>query len=171
MCFVKKLLSFFRLKHFTMIKIFSTLLIQTLFFSAFAQVPGNNPEKTTIEKNDSYEVIGDRRLKKLENRIITINENKKTIEGYRLQLFSSSGPNSFNQANEVQTGFLTIYNEVPAYVVHKKPAFKVRVGDFRTRLEAERFFIELKENFPDAFIVKDSINLPPLNSEESKKED
>ena len=154
-----------------MIKIFSTLLIQTLFFSAFAQVPENNPEKTTIEKNDSYEVIGDRRLKKLENRIITINENKKTIEGYRLQLFSSSGPNSFNQANEVQTGFLTIYNEVPAYVVHKKPAFKVRVGDFRTRLEAERFFIELKENFPDAFIVKDSINLPPLNSEESKKED
>jgi len=171
LCFVKKVLSFFRLKHFTMLKIFNTLLIQILFFSAFAQVPGNNPEKTTVEKNESYEVIGDRRLKKLENRIITINENKKTIEGYRLQLFSSSGPNSFNQANEVQTEFLTIYNEVPAYVVHKKPAFKVRVGDFRTRLEAERFFIELKENFPDAFIVKDAINLPPLNSEETKKED
>ncbi|MFQ3327007.1 MAG: hypothetical protein ACI8YC_001647 [Salibacteraceae bacterium] len=152
-----------------MIKILISFLIQTLFLGAFSQVPSNNSEKRTIEKNESYEVISDKRLKELENRIITINENKKTIEGYRLQLFSSSGPNSFNQANEVQTQFLIIYNDVPAYVVHKKPAFKVRVGDFRTRLETERFFIELRENFPDAFIVKDDINLPRLNSEETKK--
>ena len=152
-----------------MIRILISFLIQTLFLGAFSQVPSNNSEKRTIEKNESYEVISDKRLKELENRIITINENKKTIEGYRLQLFSSSGPNSFNQANEVQTQFLIIYNDVPAYVVHKKPAFKVRVGDFRTRLETERFFIELRENFPDAFIVKDDINLPRLNSEETKK--
>jgi hypothetical protein len=152
-----------------MIRILISFLIQTLFLGAFSQVPSNSSEKRTIEKNESYEVISDKRLKELENRIITINENKKTIEGYRLQLFSSSGPNSFNQANEVQTQFLIIYNDVPAYVVHKKPAFKVRVGDFRTRLETERFFIELKENFPDAFIVKDDINLPRLNSEETKK--
>ena len=152
-----------------MIRILISFLIQTLFLGAFSQVPSNISEKKTIEKNESYEVISDKRLKELENRIITINENKKTIEGYRLQLFSSSGPNSFNQANEVQTQFLIIYNDVPAYVVHKKPAFKVRVGDFRTRLETERFFIELKENFPDAFIVKDDINLPRLNSEETKK--
>lgn len=152
-----------------MIRILISFLIQTLFLGAFSQVPSNSSEKKTIEKNESYEVISDKRLKELENRIITINENKKTIEGYRLQLFSSSGPNSFNQANEVQTQFLIIYNDVPAYVVHKKPAFKVRVGDFRTRLETERFFIELKENFPDAFIVKDDINLPRLNSEETKK--
>tara|TARA_B110000879_G_scaffold207906_1_gene292497 strand:+ start:732 stop:1190 length:459 start_codon:yes stop_codon:yes gene_type:complete len=152
-----------------MIRILISFLIQTLFLGAFSQVPSNSSEKKTIEKNESYEVISDKRLKELENRIITINENKKTIEGYRLQLFSSSGPNSFNQANEVQTQFLIIYNDVPAYVVHKKPAFKVRVGDFRTRLETERFFIELRENFPDAFIVKDDINLPRLNSEETKK--
>jgi hypothetical protein len=152
-----------------MIRILISFLIQTLFLGAFSQVPSNSSEKRTIEKNESYEVISDKRLKELENRIITINENKKTIEGYRLQLFSSSGPNSFNQANEVQTQFLIIYNDVPAYVVHKKPAFKVRVGDFRTRLETERFFIELRENFPDAFIVKDDINLPRLNSEETKK--
>ena len=152
-----------------MIRILISFLIQTLFLGAFSQVPSNSSEKKTIEKNESYEVISDKRLKELENRIITINENKKNIEGYRLQLFSSSGPNSFNQANEVQTQFLIIYNDVPAYVVHKKPAFKVRVGDFRTRLETERFFIELRENFPDAFIVKDDINLPRLNSEETKK--
>jgi len=171
LCFVKKLLSFFSLKHFTMIKILISFLLQTLFLGAFSQVPGNNSEKITVEKNESYTVISDKRLKELEDRIIIINDNKNTIEGYRLQLFSSSGPNSFNQANEVQTEFLTIYNDVPAYVVHKKPAFKVRVGDFRTRLETERFFIELKENFPDAFIVKDDINLPRLNSEEIKTED
>lgn len=152
-----------------MIKILISFLIQTLFLSASSQVPGNNSEKITVEKNESYQVISDKRLKELENRIIAINENKKTIEGYRLQLFSSSGPNSFNQANAVQTQFLTIYNDVPAYVVHKKPAFKVRVGDFRTRLETERFFIELRENFPDAFIVKDDINLPRLNSGKTKK--
>lgn len=148
-------------------RIISFLSIQIFTIAALAQVPANNNEKTVIEKNDSYEVTADSRLKEMEKKIIAINENKQNIEGFRLQLFSSSGPNSFNQANKVQTEFLTIYNEVPAYVVHKKPAFKVRVGDFRTRLEAERFFIELKENFPDAFVVKDEINLPPLKTEEN----
>jgi hypothetical protein len=47
----------------------------------------------------------------------------------------------------------------------------VRVGDFRTRLEAERFFIELKESFPDAFIVKDDVELPPLRLNEIEKQD
>ncbi len=153
-------------------RFYFTLVGITFCSALFAQVPANNPNKTTIEKNDEIEIVGDERLIEMENRVKSYNENNQTIEGYRLQLFSSSGPNSFNQANEVQAEFLKIYNEVPAYVVHKKPAFKVRVGDFRTRLEAERFFIELQENFPDAFVVKDDINLPPLLSEqETEKED
>ena len=169
--FNEKLPSFFSLKQIIMIKILATLCLLSPIIIASAQVPDNDPAKTSIEKNESYEVIGDERLKEMEERMITINENKSSIEGYRLQLFSSSGPNSFDQANEVQTEFLTIYNEVPAYVVHKKPAFKVRVGDFRTRLEAERFFIELKESFPDAFIVKDDVELPPLRLNEIEKQD
>ncbi len=149
---------------------FSVLATALVLFTldAVAQVPANNPNKTTIEKNESYEIIGDERLIELEERSKKINEEKETISGYRLQLFSSSGPNSFNQANEVQAEFLKIYADVPAYVVHKKPAFKVRVGDFRNRLQAERFFIELKENFPDAFVVKDEINLPPLLTDETE---
>ncbi len=153
------------------IQVFITVITLSVGVSLHAQVPSNNPNKTTLISNEHYEVIGDERLIEMEERFKSVNESVGSISGYRLQLFSSSGPNSFNQANEVQTEFLKIYNEVPAYVVHKKPAFKVRIGDFRTRLEAERFFIELKENFPDAFVVKDAINLPPLLNEVEKGED
>jgi hypothetical protein len=35
----------------------------------------------------------------------------------------------------------------------------VRVGDFRTRLEALRFLKQVSTSFPSAFVVTDQINL------------
>lgn len=157
--------------NFMIYRIALTVVFTSSLNLIHAQTPGNDPRKTVIQSNENYEIIGDVRLNEMEERLIKINSEQENIDGFRLQLFSSSGPNSYNQANEVQTKFLEIYEEIPAYVVHKKPAFKVRVGDFRTRLEAERFFIELKENFPDAFVVKDQINLPPLLSEDENMKD
>jgi len=49
---------------------------------------------------------------------------------------------------------------VRAYLTFKAPNYKVRVGDFRTKLDAQRFLIELTADYPNAFIITDQINLP-----------
>ncbi|HRZ76622.1 MAG TPA: SPOR domain-containing protein, partial [Bacteroidales bacterium] len=40
--------------------------------------------------------------------------------------------------------------------------YKVRVGDFRTRLEAEGFLQQILTEYPGAFVIKDMIRFPPL---------
>lgn len=84
---------------------------------------------------------------------------EQTLDGFRVQLFSSADRNS---ANALRTKFKTEYPEVPAYLVYQQPYFKVRVGDFRNQIEAQLFYLELQKNYGQLLIVPDKINLPTL---------
>ena len=53
------------------------------------------------------------------------------------------------------------YPSVQAYIVFDDPNFKVKVGDFRTRLEAYAFLQQIKEVYK-GYVIKDNINpMPP----------
>ena len=55
---------------------------------------------------------------------------------------------------------MTDYPTVQAYIVYDEPNFKVKVGDFRTRLEAYAFLQEIKEVYK-GYIIKDNIYAEP----------
>jgi hypothetical protein len=54
---------------------------------------------------------------------------------------------------------MEVYPEVSAYLTFKAPYYRVRVGDFRTKLEAEGFLFQLATNYPNAFTVPDRIQI------------
>ncbi len=87
------------------------------------------------------------------------NRVNKTISGYRIQIFSG---NERNNANNIKTRFLKLYPNQTAYLAYQQPYFKIRVGDFRTRLEAKLFYNKIKEEFGECIIIADKINLPAL---------
>lgn len=93
----------------------------------------------------------------LMNRHIAINQARRTMTGYRVQIFF--GPQRV-KANEVKADFLNIYPNVGAYLVYHQPNFKIRVGDFKSRLEAMKFLKELQPLYSTAFLVKDEVKLP-----------
>ena len=64
--------------------------------------------------------------------------------------------------------FLSQFPDVAAYEKYDQPNFNIRVGDFRTKLEAYRLLKELQQEFPSAFIVQDEIELPELEIPEKK---
>jgi hypothetical protein len=101
-----------------------------------------------------YEVL---RLKIMEN------PDNKAIAGFRIQIFFDSGLNSSDRAKQVRDEFLMKYPEIPAYVNWKAPNYRVRVGDFRSRLEAERTMQLIMIDYPSAWISKDEINFPVIN--------
>ena len=109
------------------------------------------------------EVIQDSRIDELVEKHIKVNEIANTIPGFRINIFFQSGNNSKTNANQAKTNFITKYPEVEAYVVFDEPNFKVKVGDFRTRMEARGFVEKIKANFPDAFVIKDNIFFPKIN--------
>jgi len=147
--------------------IFSSLFVVVLY-SGNTQTP-YIPEEPALLKNENLVIKGDKRIKILEDKYIRINEKEKQLDGYRIQLFSSSGPDSWSRANSVQADFLQIYPDIDAYVIHIKPSFRVRIGDYRSRIDAERFYLEIEESFPDAFIVRDGINFPLLGIEKEEE--
>jgi hypothetical protein len=56
--------------------------------------------------------------------------------------------------------FSARYPDVSAYLTFKAPNYKVRVGDFRTRLDAVRFLQQILTDYPGAYVITDHIHLP-----------
>jgi hypothetical protein len=91
------------------------------------------------------------------------NPDNKAIPGYRIQIFFDSGINSSDRAKQARDEFLFLFPDVPAYVSWKAPNYRVRVGDFRNRLEAEKVLQSILIGYPNAWVIKDEINFPILN--------
>jgi len=83
-------------------------------------------------------------------------------DGYRIQIFSGSDRKA---AYDAQAKFKTKYPDLATYLTYRAPNFKVRVGDYRTRLEAEKMQQDLKPLFNGIFIIQEKINLPKLDTE------
>jgi hypothetical protein len=106
------------------------------------------------------ETIQDPRVELLVSKHIAINQSVKTMDGFRIQLFSDSGNNSKTKAQAAYDEFQSRYPSMGVYLTFKSPNYKVRIGDFRTKLDAQRFLIEISADYPNAFIITDQINLP-----------
>jgi len=91
-----------------------------------------------------------------------INENSKDsrIQGFRVQLFFGNR----DEAQKVRTAFLKKHPNIEAEIDYLAPNFRVRVGGFRTHLEAYRFHQRLVSEFSGSYIVQDKIRVPPLSS-------
>ena len=114
-----------------------------------------------IQAQDSLTVEMDSKIKMIIDKRIDINKNKPGISGYRVQIFFGS---QRNEATKVKGDFSLVYPQIDAYLIYQAPNFKVRVGDFRTRIEANKFYQEIVKLYPSVFIVEDDINLPKINS-------
>lgn len=88
--------------------------------------------------------------------------------GFRVQLLSTR---SVAEADSTQDNFrawaeehIEGYNP-EAYVLFRQPYYKVRVGDFRDQQKANQFSRLLKNEFPNAWVVHDSIEPEYLPSD------
>jgi hypothetical protein len=77
--------------------------------------------------------------------------------GYRVQIFSGSNR---KDAYSAQARLQDQYPELRTYIIYSEPNFKVRAGDFRTRLEAQKLMQELRSSFSSLFIISEKINPP-----------
>lgn len=89
--------------------------------------------------------------------------NQRGFQGYRVQIFMDSGNQARLKTQRSRAAFEEEYPGVSAYIVYEEPNFKLRVGDFRSRLDARRFLEKIKESYPGAYIVLDVIHFPDLD--------
>ena len=84
------------------------------------------------------------------------------INGYRIQIFFNE---SRSVAQSQKAGFINSHSEHKAYIDYLAPNYRVRVGNFRTKLQAEKFKQELISIYPTCIVLKEKIELPNLSSQ------
>ncbi len=109
--------------------------------------------------NDSLKLNADPRITTLQDKYIELNKLKQTTSGYRIQIHFG---NEREKAKDIKTKFLQAFPDVPAYDSYQSPNFRVRVGDYRSKLEATKYLKQISAAFPSSFIVNDNIKYPKL---------
>ncbi|NDC31623.1 MAG: SPOR domain-containing protein [Bacteroidetes bacterium] len=126
------------------------IFISILTFITFS----SNAQKARLTvSNDAY-------LDTAIQKNIDKNRIANVIDGYRIQLFSGA---ERNNANALKTKFLKLYPKTPAYLIYQQSYFKLRVGDYRTKIETQQIFYKLQDDFGQVIIIPDKINLPKLD--------
>jgi hypothetical protein len=136
-------------------KHFLTLIILFSAGLTFAQ----NQGKVTVVKDALIDSLIARRITL--NKLASSNGTPILVTGYRVQVFF--GTNRKEAYNE-QTRFKSIYPELNTYLSYTQPNYRVKVGDFRTRAEAQKLMTELRSEFPTLFIFNELIN--PIKADE-----
>jgi hypothetical protein len=141
-------------------------------FISFA-IKGVAQDTSWLKTPDSSSVIihKDPRLDMLVKKQAQINEEtsrdaRKTMKGYRLLVINT---NKRDDAMAAKTKVYTFFPELKAYLIYQSPYFKLKVGNFKERKDAEEYQQRLKLYFPNGvFIMNDIIEVKPVKSGEEE---
>jgi uncharacterized protein YxjI len=117
------------------------LLSAIVFVLPFSFLEAQN-RKNTIN-NDS----------KLEQLLIEKRKTNSSIamsDRYKIQIFSGES----EKAKKTVVLFKQEYKEIDATIIFNTPNYKVWVGNFKTRMEAERNLAEIKKKYKNVLLIK-----------------
>ena len=127
-------------------------------FNAFSQ------DTTWRKTTDTPSVIihKDPRIDLLVKKQIQINEEtsreaRRVGRGYRLLVINT---NKRDEAVAAKSKVYTFFPELKSYLIYQSPYFKLKVGNFKDRKEAEDYRERLQKYFPrGVFIMNDTIEI------------
>ena len=83
------------------------------------------------------------------------------IDGFRVQIFFSNDRELINKQRE---NFVKNNRDIETYIEYDAPNYSIKVGNFRTELEAEQLRQSISSEFPSSIIQKSKIELPKIQS-------
>jgi hypothetical protein len=96
-------------------------------------------------------------LENLVEKYKTENFKEPGLDGFRVQVFSDGGNNARERAMKTLNNLQNDFPELDVYLSYQQPNFRVRCGNFRTKAEARQCQLEIIQQYPGCFIVRDLI--------------
>ncbi|MFN8324378.1 MAG: SPOR domain-containing protein [Flavobacteriaceae bacterium] len=118
---------------------FTFLLIFSLFFSV-----------NIFSQESNVTVTQDSKIEQLLNEKRKINASITVNDRYKIQIFTGDSENS----KKTLIQFKKENKKMDATIVFSTPNYKVWVGNFKTRIDAERNLSLLKKKYANAFLIK-----------------
>ncbi|MCZ8230093.1 SPOR domain-containing protein [Flavobacterium sp.] len=94
----------------------------------------------------------DPKVDQLMNEKIKINNSLSINDRYKIQIFSGAS----DPAKKTLNDFKMENKNVDATIIFQTPNYKVWVGNYRTRMEAERNMIEFQKKYKNILLIKPS---------------
>jgi hypothetical protein len=83
-----------------------------------------------------------------------INQLRKFVDGYTIQIYTGQNREEANLAKKTMADNV---NDLRADLQFQAPKFRVKVGAYFTRLDAQKDLVRLKRLFPNAILVPEKI--------------
>ncbi|MBF4484804.1 MULTISPECIES: SPOR domain-containing protein [unclassified Flavobacterium] len=118
-------------------RVFLTLTMITLAYNIHAQ-----DQNLIVNQDPKFEqLLSDKRK---------INTSINTNDTYKIQIFSGKS----EEAKKTLSDFKREFNTIDGTIIFNTPNYKVMVGNFKTRIEAERNLAEIKKRYKSVFLIK-----------------
>ena len=83
------------------------------------------------------------------------NKSIEAYQGFKIQIYYGSEKKCY----EVQEDFKMLFPDIATSVIFSTPQWKLQVGNFRTRLEADNTIVNIKKEYPGAIVLATAIEL------------
>lgn len=123
----------------TIDKILKVCLILTLFFINFSFCLAQN---VTVKQDATFEELLVEKRK--------YNSSLRVNEFYKIQIFNGT----MEESKKLLLQFKKDNPNYDATIIFNTPTYKVWVGNYKTRIEAEKNSIVLKKKYPNLFLIK-----------------
>ncbi|WP_396186109.1 SPOR domain-containing protein [Flavobacterium sp.] len=105
-----------------------------------------------IAQNQNNDISPDPKFEQLLNEKRKINPSLSVNDFYKIQIYNGGSETAKKTLNEFRQEFAAI----DATIVFNTPNYKVWVGNFRTRIEAERNVAIIKDRYKNVLLIKPS---------------
>jgi len=117
------------------------------------QTPTADEKKSTTYIDPKYAV--NKQLDAVLDSIDRINISRKAIDGFTIQVYSGKRDEALNAKKTITTSL----PDLDAEVQFTEPIFRVKVGKYFTRMEAQEDYSAIRRYFPAAIIVPEKISV------------
>lgn len=132
---------------------FLVLLLVSLRLSAQMDSTGTN---VVVHKDPRIDLLVKKQIDINEE---TTRETRRTMNGFRILVINS---NDRNKVFAAKARIYQSYPELKPYLMYQPPNYKLKVGNFKTKEEAEEYRKELSRDFPAGlYVIRDIIEVKP----------
>jgi hypothetical protein len=120
------------------------IVLPFIFFGIFACNLSAQEQKTTVNQDPKFENLLNEKRK--------INASLTVNDCYKIQIYTGSS----EIAKKTLAEFRQEFTGMDATIVFNTPNYKVWVGNFRTRIEAEKTLAEINGRYKNILLIKPS---------------
>ncbi len=130
--------------------VFLSCVLCLMSYACFSQ------DSTAVGGNKNFTVKQEPQIASLLYKYKEYNRKREFAEGFRIQIMYTDIRDDVYKS---KGAMYKEFSDLSSYVEYEQPYYKLRLGDFKTRLEATYYLQQVITLYPGAFIVRDKIKI------------